>query len=671
MRIGLYPKLAIDGIRKNRRLYFPYILTGAVMVMTYYILYFLSKSDMLEHMKSGRTLSMILPLGYFVIAFFSLAFLFYSNSFLIKQRNREFALYNILGMNKHNLGFIVLFETLISGAFSIIGGLILGIALSNLAELCMLNLINESVNYTQYIDFGAIKSTVLIYLIIYFILFLNAFIRIRRNNPIALLQSTSSGEKPPKANAFFSVLGVIILACAYYLAVTIKQPITAMLTFFAAVLLVITATYLLFISGSVAVCRLLQKNKRYYYKPNHFISVSSMVYRMKRNGAGLASICILLTMILVMLSSTVSLYAGAEDSLSKRYPYDITMDLYLNDIEIWNKTSFDKMRAKVAEKISDQKDVFELPYIEILGNISDNNFCFDKFDDDLDICYLKLMSLDDYNRIMNENKTLNDGECLLYASNGYSGKTISIQNTAVIKIKENLRDMHIIGFTGFENTEPVPAVTIVAKDVKKTLLPVTDYLKTNSYNVFFNWNYSFNMDADVDGQISAYQKLEKEMHDIIIHAPDGSYGYLLDGKEAGRAEFYGLYGGLFFIGIMLSSVFLFAAVLIIYYKQISEGYEDKKRFKIMQNIGMTKADIRKTVNSQVLTVFYLPLIFAGIHLAFAFPMIWRLLTLFAFNNLKLILLVTAICFAVFGIAYAIVYKITSNVYYSIVSGNKE
>jgi putative ABC transport system permease protein len=320
MNLCFYPRLAWEGIRKNKRMYFPYILTGSVMVMMFYILSFLEDSPALTQMNGGTVLVTILPLGCIVIAVFSLLFLFYTNSFLIKQRYREFGLYNILGMDKRNISRLMVWETAFTAILALIIGLVAGIALSKGAELILLNLLGMDISYTLGISILSVRNTAVIFAAIYMVLLVNSLIQIRRSKPLELLHSSKVGEKVPKFTWLFAAVGILLLGCAYYIAVSIEEPITALSYFFIAVIMVIAGTYLLFISGSVTFCRLLQKNKRYYYKPNHFVSVSSMVYRMKRNGAGLASICILLTMVLVMLSSTTTLYFGEEDAIKNRYP---------------------------------------------------------------------------------------------------------------------------------------------------------------------------------------------------------------------------------------------------------------------------------------------------------------------------------------------------------------
>lgn len=676
MSVGIYSKLAWDGVRKNKRLYTPYLLTGAVMVMMYYIVSFLGATQMLQHMKGGGILRTMLPMGAVVIGVFSFIFLFYSNSLILRQRNREFGLYNILGMDKGNLGRIMLWENLIVAAIAIVCGLILGIGLSKLAELGMLNLLNEEIVYEFQLDLHTAKDTAVLFLGIYFILLLNSVIKVRCSKPIELLHSSNVGEKPPKANWLFAVVGVVMLAVAYYIAVSIEQPLSALVWFLVAVILVIVATYFLFVSGSVAFCRILQRNKKYYYKPQHFVSVASMTYRMKRNGAGLASICILVTMVLVMLSATISLYVGAEDSLALRYPKDIALRLTIPDIDLFHEDSFSYMRQAICDRVPRREEVVEYTNGDITCVFTDEGMLVDTdtyMEINLtayeNIGILSIIPLEDYNRIMGTNKTLEQDECLLYCvRTDYIGSTFSIQHGLTLRVKEVLDEMYVSGYAAMQIVPTIVLVTADFQSVIEPLLPLADFLGDPLLQLC--WNYSFNMDATWEEEIAAYDLLQGDMSDIVIRDEDGSYSYSLDGRAAGRTEFFGLYGGLFLIGILLSIVLLFAAVVIIYYKQISEGFEDQKRFEVMKKVGMTRKDIRKSVNSQILTVFFMPLLFAGLHLTFAFPIVWRLLQMFNFSNLPLMILVTLVCFLIFAGVYTMVYKITSNAYFSIVNGAK-
>ena len=676
MKAGFYPKIAWDGIRKNKRLYFPYILTGGVMVMMYYILSFMIESPALAQMPGGSVLMTVLPLGGIVIAVFSLLFLFYTNSFLIKQRYREFGLYNILGMDKRNISKVMIWETLFVALFAIGSGLIIGIILSKAAELVLLNLLNMDVTYSFSIGVKTLRDTPLIYGGIYLLLLVNSLIKVGRSKPLELMQSNKVGERIPKRNWIFGVAGVIILGVAYYLAVSIEEPLAALATFFVAVILVIIGTYLVFMSGSVVFCKLLQKNKKYYYKPNHFVSVSSMVYRMKRNGAGLASICILLTMVLVMISSTTSLYFGEEDSLKNRCPNDVNISFTFVSIDRISDDSLNMMRDSIRRYSGNDADLKGVRTCEIPGLITQEgipidtsshvNFSASTYNN---VGYLSVLSIDDYNNMMGTSETLADDECFVFCDRlKYQWDTFTMEYGETYKVKKQLDDFQVDGDTAALIT---PTVFLVVNDVYSFSEPVKDMKNINGDPMMmYDWRCGFDVETvEAESEITA--ELNEVFRSMYIENNDAFYSISIQSREEMREAFYDLYGSLFFLGIMLSIVFLLAAVLIIYYKQISEGYEDHARFEIMQKVGMTKKEIRKSINSQMLTVFFMPLIFAGIHLVFAFPFLSKILVLLAMDNVLLTAIVNLICFAAFGFFYAIVYKITSNSYYTIVSVRKE
>lgn len=671
MKKGFFSKLARDAIRKNRQMYFPYILTGSVMVMMFYILMSMMESPDLENIHGGSVLTMFLPYGCGVIGIFSLIFLFYTNSFLIRQRYREFGLYNILGMDKRNINRLMFWESIYTAGISIITGLICGIAFSKAAELILLNILNAEISFSFHIGGSSIIFTALIFLGIYIFILFSSLIKVHFSKPLELMQSSMVGEKKLKCNWLFAFIGAGLLGYAYYLAVDIEDPTSAALIFFVAVIMVIIATYLLFIAGSVAMCKLFQKNKRYYYKPEHFVSVSSMAYRMKRNGAGLASICILLTMVLVMLSSTASLYFGEEDSITKRYPngINITYTFDTSD-EIYSK-SLETQKKIIEQYVPNGAELNDMRYAICSGQFSDEGITLETTHVDSveynKVGYLYIISLSDYNNMMNESKALGSRECLLYSDRlTTQWNTFTMEYGETYTVKERLTEYQKVGSTA---AMAVPYVYIVVNDVSEFTKPIAG-LK-NSYDcamVNFEWILGFDCDADdeIDIKNELFDELMQSKNDDI-----NRNSLSLESREEERQSFYELYGSLFFLGIMLSIVFLMAAVLIIYYKQISEGYEDQNRFEIMQKVGMTKRDIRKSINSQMLTVFFTPLIMAGLHLGFAFPCISKILKLFAFDNVRLNVIITLACFAVFGIFYGIVYKITSGSYYSIVCRRKE
>lgn len=672
MKAGFYPKIAWNGIRKNKRLYFPYILTGIVMVMMYYILSFLMDSPAISKMKGGRVISQVLPLGCVVIAVFSLLFLFYTNSVLIKQRYREFGLYNMLGMDKRNISIVMVCETFFVSVIAITIGLVSGIVFSKAAELILLNILKTDITFTLSISFSSVIVTAVIYVGIYMLLLVNSIINVCRSKPLELMQSSRVGEKKLKCNWLFAIVGVILLGVAYFLAVTIEQPIKALAVFLVAVLMVIVGTYMLFVSGSVAFCKLLQRNKRYYYKPNHFVSVSSMAYRMKRNGAGLASICILLTMVLVMISSTTVLYAGEEDSLINKYPNDIEINLRYRDINGISDDNLNELRGEIAERAGDKVDLKGIRFCQTYGMLTDNGVILDYTSVDFvsydKVATINAVSLEDYNRMTDSDATLADNECFIYCDRiKTQWNTFNVQHGNTYKVKERLSEYYR---DESDMDETMPVVYIVVKDIYSFAEPIIASKDENDDSgIYYIWECGFDVE-DTKDEI----KLKGQIHDAVrVHVSnnDMGCGYSVYSREEARQDFFDMYGSLFFLGIMLSIVFTFAAVLIIYYKQISEGYEDHNRFEIMQKVGMTKRDIKKSINSQMLTVFFMPLITAGIHLAFAYPIISKILLLFNFKNELLNIWVNVICFAIFGLLYAVVYKITSGSYYSIVSGGKE
>ena len=684
MKKGFYPKLAFDGIRKNKKMYLPYILTSIGMVMMYYIIIFLQFSQSIKDAVQSSTVNEILGLGSWVIAIFSCIFLFYTNSFLIKRRKKEFGLYNILGMDKHNLSKILFWETLIITVISLVIGLAAGIVFSKLAELIFLRLLKSDVTFDLSICPQGLGLCATVFTVINILLFFNSLRQVKFSSAISLVKSEQTGEKPPKGNWVLGILGVLLLGGAYYLALGIKEPLQAMMLFFVAVIMVIIGTYLIMIAGSVLFCRLLQKNKKYYYKSNHFVSVSSMVYRMKRNGAGLASICILATMVLVMISSTTSLYFGEEDALASRYPREININFTTLDTQIYKDGEADKIRSEIDEiaKKHNANVHNSLTYLAgaLSGMVTDGNVETDVgnvYSGTVDynkVFQFNFVSVDDYNKIMGTDYHLKDGEAMIYLfrkDSNFHGDTLSFnggQSFKIVRYLDNFISQSDAAMT------IVPTMVIFVNDLDKATQGMTDatHQQDSEPVVNFSWTYGFDTGLSEDEQIALTKAIYEYLSSGLTYKnADGRLATEIESREQNRNDFYALYGGLFGLGIILSIVFIFAAVLIIYYKQISEGYEDQSRFEIMQKVGMTKKEIRKSINSQLLTVFFLPLIFAGMHLAFAAPIIKKLLLIFNLTNLNLFIMTIVISFAAFALFYMIVYKITSNAYYKIVSGAKE
>lgn len=675
MKIGFYPKLAADGIRKNKRLYLPFILTCIGMVAMQYIITFLGFCGAVKQLPGGSTIAIMMRLGSFVIAVFAVIFLFYTNSFLLRRRKKEFGLFNILGMGKNNIAKILLWECLIILGISLACGLFFGIALSKLAEIGLFFIMNGSADYSFSVDIKGVLLTVGIFAVVFTLLYFNALIRVKHSNAVSLIKSENSGEKAPKANWLLGVLGIILLGGAYYLAVSIDNPLEALVWFFVAVVMVIIGTYLLMIAGSVLFCRLLQRNKNYYYKPNHFVSVSSMVYRMKRNGAGLASICVLATMVLVMISSSSCLYFGAEDSLNSRYPREICLTVSVDKPEQLDESNVSIIRDAVnevaAEYGSTPADTREAPCAYVSALPVGTDMVCDHDDPSVgsysygDLREIWFFNVDFYNRITGENLQLAQGETLLLTYRcSYDDNVISFNGGRNFSVRESKEGR--LNVIGVQEANMVPSITVIMPSLGDI---ESSFPETDKKHIGYRWIYEFDTGIDNESQVKLSEVIGEKMASITEKG--AAYKRItVEARASDSDEFYGSYGGLFYLGILLSIVFTFAAVLIIYYKQISEGYEDQSRFEIMQKVGMTKHEIRRSINSQLLTVFFLPLLLAGMHLAFAFPIIRRLLTLFALHNVMLFVLTTLISFAVFALLYTLIYRITSNAYYNIVSGAK-
>ena len=631
-------------------------------------------------MRGGAIVQTMLNLGTITVGIFSCIFLFYTNSFLIRRRKKEFGLYHILGMGKRNIARILFWETMLTALISLVIGIGFGILFSKLAELGMLRLMHAQATYSMQISPDSILFTITVFGCIFILLFFNALRQIHFSGAISLIRSENVGEKPPKGNWILGILGLGCLVVAYYLAVTVADPVSALGMFFIAVILVIFGTYLIMIAGSVLFCRLLQKNKHYYYKANHFVSISSMVYRMKRNGAGLASICILATMVLVMLSTTVSLYFGMDDVLSNRYPYQFNTTVSYNSFD----TMSDENTASILKLASDAMDKYECTQSNVsdyrsacfYGYLIDNDFvCDAKFDSHSETTnYLEgtmfyFVPLSDYNKMMGTNETLASDEALLFSTrySDYNESTISFEHGMTYTIKKQVDKFRPDG-NSMANISTT--FVLIVPDIHAAVDAIAA-LPGNEKSVYFYWHYNFDTNLNRDDQILLANDLSSTISDFFTQSYKQNTGIKscqFESRAANYEDFFADFGGLFYLAIVLSIVFLLAAVLIIYYKQISEGYEDQARFDIMQKVGMTKREIKKSINSQLLTVFFLPLVGAGIHLIFAFPMIRKILLLFNLTNLHLYTIVTLISFGAFALFYTIVYRITSNAYYHIVSG---
>ena len=611
-------------------------------------------------MVGSNTMMTMMSMCSVMIALFAIIFLFYTNSFLVKRRKKEFGVFNILGMEKSHIAKTMAWENFYVTLISIAGGLVIGIALDKAMFLLIAQVLNEESSLGFFISDKAIISTVVMFCIIFLLILLNSIRQIQTANPIELLTAGNAGEREPKTKWVLTVLGLLSLGAGYYIALTIENPLTALVYFFFAVILVIIGTYMLFTAGSIALLKILRKNKKYYYKTKHFTSISGMIYRMKQNAVGLANICILSTAVLVMVSSTSSLMLGMQDVIATRYPDDFIV--YSNETsEERAYESFDAIRELQEEQNLNVTSEREYRYLVFPAFISGDTFEVTRdanFSSLGNLNNLIFVSLSDYNRVMGTDKTLAEDEILVYSDRlQFDYPTLKIfdrEYSVKEKIDEFIGNGLIVAVAA--NTQFI--VLPDGPDIDELYALQKEALSDGASEI--QYYYGFNSDADEETQRTFYRTL---LEDYVEHGYKGT----IESKADSRSEFVGLYGGFFFIGIFLGVLFIMATVLIIYYKQISEGYDDKQRYEIMQKVGMTHQEIKSSIHSQVLTVFFLPLIVAGIHIAVAFPIITKLLALLNLLNVQLFLTCTVVCYVVFAVMYLLIYLLTARTYYKIVS----
>ncbi|SJZ66569.1 ABC transporter permease [Garciella nitratireducens] len=650
-----YVKMAGNNIRKNRKLYIPYLLTCIGMIVMFYNMCFLAQARDILKITGGETLKQILFFGMIVTAIFSIIFLFYTNSFLIKQRKKEFGIFHVLGMEKKHIAKLMFFETFLIGLISIIGGILTGILLSKLMLLLLFKIISFEVPFGFEIPINAVIFSIFLFSGIFLANLIYNLFQVYQSKPIELLKGGNVGEKEPKIKWILTIIGVACLGSGYYIALTTESPLAALKLFFIAVILVILGTYCLFTAGSIAILKLLRKNKRYYYKSNHFISISGMIYRMKQNAIGLANICILSTMVIVMLSTTVSLYVGMEDVLRTRYPRDIM--IYAEDI---SDHQAQKLNVFIEKQIKKNKMIpqnfVQRRFIQFTVFQNGNKFTSDAASLQ-DISTVEFILLDDYNKMENQSISLSKGEALLYTARGsFKGDIINFDGTK-LSIKKRLSSFNMEGKM-LDNVASNYFIVVV-NDIN-TINQIFHSVQEKQEDIKnLSYYYAFDVNGDREQQIELIKDLRKGDRQIVQDIS-------VDAVAEARESFFSFYGGLFFLGIFLGFLFIMATVLIIYYKQIAEGYDDRKRFSIMQKVGMSQEEIKGAIRSQVLMVFFLPLITAVIHLLFAFKVITQLLSIFNLTNISLFAGCTAIIIIIFAIFYSVIYALTARTYYKIV-----
>ncbi|WP_455937001.1 FtsX-like permease family protein [Gemella morbillorum] len=655
-----YSKFALNNLVKNKRFILPYILSTIFTIASFYILTSLSLGKNLDKLPQGISATkQVLGFGVIVIAIFSAIFLFYTYSFLIKRRVREFGLYSVLGMTKKQIARILILETIFIAVITLVFGLAFGLLFDKLMLLVLLKLFTAGVSFGFVITPIAVFLTILLFGGIFFLLLIYTVVKISRLKIVALLKEENNGEREPKARFILAILGLGLTGYGYYLAQTIQNPIKAITMFFVAVLAVIFGTYLIFMAVSITVLKLMKNNKTFYYKPKNFISVSGLLYRMKRNAVGLANICILSTMVLVTMGTTSALYAGSEEAYNTRFPRDIIVNGYRSTEGKLAEIEKNVKRA-VQDAGVEAKDLVSYNMLNVVGRLNGTEINYEsEFAGSFDkLKSIVVFELKDYNKVSKEQKTLNTGETLLFIDKKgkYEANEITVQGVN-LKIKEKLTDFP--GALGTAAANVIDTYYVVVKDnadVKKIESALKKKLNMSDeegkvYN-YVGFNIS---DKTKEAKvIENFKKLEKEGNINI------------EGKAENETNFKGFYASFLFIGMFISMIFVVSQVVIMYYKQISEGYEDKGKFGIMRKVGLTDRQIKQSIRSQVLMIFFAPLAVATLHTVVAYPFIEKILKLFLATDNNVFLIALAVTIAVFAVFYLIVYLITSRKYYRII-----
>ena len=655
-----YSKFALNNLVKNKRFILPYILSTIFTIASFYILTSLSLGKNLDKLPQGISATkQVLGFGVIVIAIFSAIFLFYTYSFLIKRRVREFGLYSVLGMTKKQIARILILETIFIAVITLVFGLAFGLLFDKLMLLVLLKLFTAGVSFGFVITPIAVFLTILLFGGIFFLLLIYTVVKISRLKIVALLKEENNGEREPKARLILAILGLGLTGYGYYLAQTIQNPIKAITMFFIAVLAVIFGTYLIFMAVSITVLKLMKNNKNFYYKPKNFISVSGLLYRMKRNAVGLANICILSTMVLVTMGTTSALYAGSEDAYNTRFPRDIIINGYRS-----TEGKLAEIEKNVKKATQDAgvetKDLVSYNMLNVVGRLNGTEINYEsEFTGSFDkIKSIVVLELKDYNKVSKEQKTLNDGETLLFIDKKgkYEANEIAVQGVN-LKIKEKLTDFP--GALGTAAANIMDTYYVVVKD-KDTVKEIESALK-KKLNISDGEGEIFNY---VGFNISDKSKEAKVIENFKQLEKEGNIN--IEGKAENETNFKGFYASFLFIGMFISMIFVVSQVVIMYYKQISEGYEDKGKFGIMRKVGLTDRQIKQSIRSQVLMIFFAPLAVATLHTVVAYPFIEKILKLFLATNNNVFLIALAVTIAVFGVFYLIVYLITSRIYYRII-----
>lgn len=670
MHKGIFSRLAKQNIRNNKSTYIPYMITCIFCIAMIYMMEFLRDCPTLDQaVRQADEVRMIVFTGEIVVEIFCIIFLIYSNSFLMKRRQKEIGLYNILGLERNHIGIVMFLETIITSIGSLAGGIAAGIIGSKLALLLLLKLLHIPSVLGFYISVKGIFTCLFMFGIVFLmILFLN-LAKIHLSRPVELLRGNNTGEKEPAAKWLMALIGFICLGAGYYLAVTTESPIKAITIFLLAVILVMAGTYLLFTAGSIVILKFLRRRKSFYYRTGNFISISGMLYRMKQNAIGLASICILSTGVLLMISMTVSIYFGMNDIMLNRYPYDVDMSVTsISEEEC--QTAIEAFEKTIADnKVPVEKSVEEI-YLDIVCSKNGDQILIkptNTIRNSDSVLVLSLLNQAEYERLTGISANLNDGEIFAWYTSAVQKDSVTVDETE-FTVKKWLDKNPL---TCGEDAVSDNAVLVVTdEDFKKF-----DEMRTEMYKGVSSApageDLTLHLGLDITGsetdKIDFGTPVMEAVKDLKKNGGLSENSWITSGiRQQEYESYYADNGSLLFIGIFLGSLFLMGTAMIIYYKQISEGYEDQKRFEIMQKVGLSRREVRSSVRRQILMVFFLPLLMAMLHITMAFPMIRRMLLLFGMTNTKLFIGCTAGTVLIFAVVYGLIYLMTARSYYHIV-----
>lgn len=662
-----YAKLALSNLRKNKQAYLPFLISMLFLVAINTMSQLIVKNPGMEALPDSTTALMMFGTGIVIIVIFSVIFSLYTNSFLLKQRKKELGLYNVLGLGKRELYQLMIWENFFSFIFVVISGLITGMILAKLGFLILSKLLGLETGFVFQVPFAAVLQVLLVFIGIFGLLLLINCLQIAKTDPIQLLHGGKKGEQMPKTRWFSAVAGVIALVVGYYLAITIDSPIEAFAKFFIAVILVVAGTYLLFQAGSIALLKMLKKRSHYYYQTNHFINVSTMIYRMKQNAAGLASICILSTMVLVTVATTACLFFGQKQMSESRYSHDLAITSKQVDGTTMEKTmkDFAQEQQVPLENQLLLKTTDSLLFTK--GNDGDfhpmvaDSYDMSKISSGVMLTFLDLT---DYHVLSGKTAELAENEVLLLTLNGeIKGDQLHLEGRDY-QIKERLQEL-----PGMKPGEGLTdAYVVVMKDWDQIQGLLDKWYTSEGYQRYRLPVYTIAADF-ANGSEEDHLKFGAafSQHLESLYGPqDYRTGYTFDDKVQQVQNNRQFTGGFFFLGLIFGVTFTLATALIIYYKQVSEGLEDQERFNILQKVGMSHQEVKKVITSQVLMVFAFPLAVAMVHLAFAFNMIRKLLILFGLTNWQLFFITCLVSALIFAVLYYLVYRLTAKTYYRLV-----